>query len=111
MTSKNGEFVSSNTTSPIVNAPEYRKADYSQYNKLKQEIYSLNRNLYDEELLNQLDELSNVDFVKNKLINPLTMLDLPIVEINDEPIIDMPLEKYKTILRKTIGLLDCKGCI
>ena len=36
-----------------------------------------------EETIN-LDELSDVDFVKNKLINPLTMLDLPIVEINDE---------------------------
>ncbi len=67
VTSRNGDYVSSNTTSPIVNAPEYRKADYSQYNKLKQEIYSLNRILYDEELLNQLDELSNVDMSDLKL--------------------------------------------
>lgn len=67
VTSRNGDHISSNTTLPIVNAPEYRKADYSQYNKLKQEIYSLNRNLYDEELLNQLDELSNVDMSDLKL--------------------------------------------
>ncbi|MBQ4572517.1 MAG: leucine-rich repeat protein [Clostridia bacterium] len=67
VTSRNGEHVSSNTTLPIVNAPDYRKADYSQYNNLKQEIYSLNRNLYDEELLNQLDELSNVDMSDLKL--------------------------------------------
>lgn len=67
VTSRNGNHVSSNTTLPIVNAPEYRKADYSQYNKLKQEIYSLNRNLYDEKLLNQLDELSNVDMSDLKL--------------------------------------------
>lgn len=67
VTSRNGEYVSSNTTLPIVNAPEYRKADYSQYNNLKQEIYSLNRVLYDEELLNQLDEISNVDMSDLKL--------------------------------------------
>ncbi len=67
VTSKDGEFVNSNTTLPIINAPEYRKADYSKYNKLKQEIYSLNRILYDELLLKQLDELSSVDMSDMKL--------------------------------------------
>ncbi len=67
VTSRNGENVSSSTSVPIVNAPEYRKADYSQYNKLQQEIYSLNRILYDEELLRQLDELLKVDMTGLKL--------------------------------------------
>lgn len=67
ITSRNGENESSNKTSPIVNAPEYRKADYTQYNKLQQEIYSLNRVLYDEELLRQLDELLDIDMTGLKL--------------------------------------------
>lgn len=67
VTSRNGQYVSSNTTLPIVNAPEYRKADYSKYNKLHQDVYSLNRSLYDDELLRQLDELLKVDMSGLKL--------------------------------------------
>lgn len=61
ITSSHNGYTSINVTSPIVNADEYRRADYSKYNMLKAEIYSLNRSLYDDELLRQLDEFSNVD--------------------------------------------------
>lgn len=69
VTSRNGSNVNSNSTAPIVNAPEYRKADYSQYNKIIQEAYSLNSALYDEELLRQLDEMLKIDMTGIRLSN------------------------------------------
>lgn len=67
VTSHHNGYTSTRVSSPILNAPEYRKADYSQYNKIIQEAYSLNSALYDEELLRQLDELLNVDMTGLKL--------------------------------------------
>ena len=46
---------------PILNAPEYRDADYTEYNALIEEISSLDRTLYDEEYLEALDELLETD--------------------------------------------------
>ena len=45
----------------------YQFADYSKYNRLHQDIYSLNRNLYDDELLHQLDEFLKVNMSGLKL--------------------------------------------
>ena len=67
VTSNHNGYTSTKVSSPILNANEYRKADYSKYNKLQEEVYSLNRVLYDEELLHQLDELLNVDMTGLKL--------------------------------------------
>ena len=67
VTSNHNGYTSTKVSSPILNANEYRKADYSKYNKLQEEVYSLNRILYDEELLHQLDELLNVDMTGLKL--------------------------------------------
>ena len=54
-------------TEPILNAPEYRDADYTEYNALVEEINSLDRTLYDEEYLNDLDELLLTDVSGLKL--------------------------------------------
>ncbi len=67
VTSSHNGYSATEVSSPILNAAEYRKADYSKYNKLQEEIYSLNRVLYDEELLRQLDELVSVDMTGLKL--------------------------------------------
>lgn len=67
VTSTHNGYSATEVSSPILNAAEYRKADYSKYNKLQEEIYSLNRILYDEEFLCQLDELVSVDMTGLKL--------------------------------------------
>lgn len=67
VTSDDGTYHSTITTDPILNAPEYRDADYTEYNKLIEEINSLDRTLYDEEHLKQLDELLEIDISGLKL--------------------------------------------
>lgn len=67
VTSDDGTYHSTITTEPILNAPEYRDADYTEYNKLIEEINSLDRELYDEEYLKQLDELLETDISGLKL--------------------------------------------
>ena len=67
ITSDNGTYHSTVTTEPILNAPEYRDADYTEYNKLIEEINSLDRALYDEGYLEQLDELLKNDISGMKL--------------------------------------------
>ncbi len=59
--SNDGSYVSTITSDPILNAPEYRDADYSEYDRLIQEINSIDRSLYNDEYLTQLDDLVAVD--------------------------------------------------
>ncbi len=61
ITSDDGKHNATITTDPILNAPEYRAADYTEYNKLIEEINALDRDLYDEEHLNKLDKLLETD--------------------------------------------------
>lgn len=67
VTSSDGTYVSTIKTDPIVNAPEYRDADYTEYDKLVEEIHSLDRNLYKDEHLEELDELLKTDVSGFKL--------------------------------------------
>ncbi len=67
VTSNDGTYINTVTTNPILNAAEYRDADYTEYNKMLDEIASLDRTLYDEEYLNKLDELLETDISGLKL--------------------------------------------
>ncbi len=67
VTCDNGTYNRTITTEPILNAPEYRTADYTEYNKLIEEIESLDRSLYDDEYLEQLDKLLETDISGLKL--------------------------------------------
>lgn len=67
VTCDNGTYHRTITTEPILNAPEYRTADYTEYNKLIEEIESLDRSLYDDEYLEQLDKLLETDISGLKL--------------------------------------------
>lgn len=67
VTCDNGTYHRTITTEPILNAPEYRTADYTEYNKLVEEIESLDRSLYGDEYLEQLDELLETDISGLKL--------------------------------------------
>lgn len=66
ITSDDGTHYSTVSTDAIPNAPEYRSADYTEYDKLIEEINSLDRKMYDEEHLKELDELleTNVSGLK-----------------------------------------------
>ena len=57
ITSEDESHYSTVTTDAIPNAPEYRSADYTEYNRLIEEINSLDRKMYDEQHLKELDEL------------------------------------------------------
>ena len=61
ITSNDGINISTVTTNPIENAPEYRDADYSEYNIVIQEANSLDRSSFDEDELKVLDELLLID--------------------------------------------------
>ncbi len=67
VTCDNGSYHRTITTEPILNAPEYRTADYTEYNKLVEEIKSLDRDLYNEEYLEEVDELLKTDISGLKL--------------------------------------------
>lgn len=61
VTSDDGVYRSTVSTDAILNAPEYRSADYTEYNELLEEINSLDREACDEEHLEKLDELLEID--------------------------------------------------
>ncbi len=49
------------TTDPILNAPEYREADYTEYNECIESLKEIDRSLYTEESLSELDGIVNTD--------------------------------------------------
>ncbi len=61
ITSDDGAYRSDIVSDPILNAPEYRSADYTEYNKLLDQIKGLDRVLYDKDHLEKLDKLLEVD--------------------------------------------------
>ncbi len=67
VTCDDGTYHREITTEPILNAPEYRDADYTEYNKLIEEINLLDRTEYDEEDFAQIDELLKTDVSGLKL--------------------------------------------
>ncbi len=67
VTSNDGIYISTVTTAPIVNAPEYRDADYTEYNKIVEEINAIDRTLYNDEYLSKLDALLEIDISGLKL--------------------------------------------
>ncbi len=61
ITSDDGTYHSTISTEPILNAPEYRRADFTEYNKLLEEINLLERDFYNEDYIKKLDELLDID--------------------------------------------------
>ena len=59
--STDGTYVNTVTTHPIINKPEYRTADLSEYNKVVEEVNALDRNTIDETFLAEIDELLSID--------------------------------------------------
>ncbi len=76
ITSDDKHSIATSVTDPIINAPEYRSADYTEYNKLIEEIKSLDRDLYNEEYLEQLDLLLETDVSGLKMSQQDTLDDL-----------------------------------
>ncbi len=67
ITSNDGTNIGTTVTDPMPNAPEYRTADYTEYNKLIEEINALDRTIYDEDDLEELDKLLETDISGLKL--------------------------------------------
>ncbi len=64
ITSSDGVNINSVVTNPIVNLPEYRPADLTEYNKVLEEVNLIDRENVDELLLNELDNLLSLDLSK-----------------------------------------------
>ncbi len=80
ITSSDGVNMNSVATNPIVNLPEYRPADLTDYNKVINEANSIDRQNVDKVLLNELDELLNVD-VSNLTYDNQYLIDSIVEEI------------------------------
>lgn len=82
ITSSDGTYVNSVTSAPILNAPEFRDADFSEYETVKREAEALDREIYNEELLNELDELLNTD-VSDLTLSQQDTLDSLVSQIKE----------------------------
>ncbi len=61
ITSTDGTNSCQVVTKPITNIPEYREADFTEYNSVIEEITTIDRKLYTEESLEVLDNIVSVD--------------------------------------------------
>ncbi len=61
ITSDDGVNHNEITTEPITNIPEYRAADFTEYNSVIEEVTHIDRELYTDESLSVLDELLSRD--------------------------------------------------
>ena len=64
ITSNDGANFNSITTNPIINIPQYRPADLTEYNKVIEEVNAIDRDSVDKELLDELDDLLKTDVSK-----------------------------------------------
>ena len=80
ITSNDGINSNSVATTPIINTPEYRPVDLTEYNRVVDEITSLDREKIDEILLNELDELLSID-VSNLTYDNQYLVDSLVEEI------------------------------
>ena len=61
ITSTDGINSNSTTTNPIINAPELRPADLTEYNKVLEKVEAIDRDSADEEFLKEIDDLLRID--------------------------------------------------
>ena len=76
ITSTDGTNTNSITTNPIINAPELRPADLTEYNKVLEKVEAIDRDSVDEELLKEIDDLlrikvSNLNYDSQNIIDSI----------------------------------------
>ncbi len=78
--STDGTNTNTVTTKPIINAPELRPADFTEYNNVLKDVEAIDRGSVDEMLLKELDELLRID-VSNLMYDNQPLIDTIVSEI------------------------------
>ncbi len=80
ITSTDGTNTKSITTNPIINAPELRPADLTEYSKVLEKVEAIDRDSADEELLKEIDALLRIE-VSNLKYDSQNIIDSIVEEI------------------------------
>ena len=82
ITSNDGISVDTVTTKAIVNAPEYKDADYTEFNALYEEYQQIDKTLYKEGEFDEIDALFQIDVTQYSLAQQ-ALLDEYVKQIKD----------------------------